>query len=149
MKKIIKKIIDIHKSFRIYDSAAEHLPRTGFILLSWVFSILVVFTNQNLDSITGGCTCLAFSMPILLEYYFKLNRTIDWKIRLFFTLFLLLSFASCVLSICVIINVVLIDDVWQWMFFLATLIVIPFLLDCIFLLIFGIVCYLWWGTTSS
>lgn len=132
----MKEIIQIHKAFRIYESAAEHLPRTIFILLSWVFSILVVFTNKNLDSITGGCTCLAFSMPILLEYYFKLNRTINWKIRLFFTVFLLLSLAPCVLSICVIINVIPIDDVWQWMFSLATLIVVPFLLDCIFLLVF-------------
>ena len=132
----MKKIIQILKSFRIYESAAEHLPRTIFILLSWLFSILVVFTNKNLDPITGGCTCLAFSLPILLEYYFKLNRTLDWRIRLFFTVFLLLSFAPCVLSICVIINVILIDDVRQWMFSLATLIVIPFLLDCIFLLIF-------------
>lgn len=134
----MKKIIQIHKSFRIYESVAEHLPRTIFIILSWLFSILVVFTNKNIDPITGGCTCLAFSLPILLEYYFKLNRTStsDWRIRLFFTFFLLLSFAPCVLSICVIINVILIYDVWQWMFFLATLIVIPFLFDCIFLLIF-------------
>lgn len=132
----MEKIIEAHKLLRIYDSAAEHLPRTSFILLSWVFSILVVFNNNNPDSITGGCTCLAFSMPILLEYYFKLNRTVDWKIRLFFTAFVLLSFASGVLSICVIINVIRIVDVWQWMFSLATIIVIPFLLDCIFLLIF-------------
>lgn len=132
----MKRVIQIHKLFRIYESAAEHLPRTISIILSWLFSILVVFTNKNLDPITGGCTCLAFSLPILLEYYFKLNKISDWKIRLFFTVFLLLSFALCVLSICVIINVILIDDVWQWMFSLATLIVIPFLFDCIFLLIF-------------
>lgn len=132
----MKKIIEIHKLFRIYKSVAEHLPRTICILLSWVFSILVVFENGDIDSITGGCTCLAFSLPILLEYYFKLNRTANWKIRLFFTAFLLLSFASCVLSICVIINITPIYDVCKLMFFIATLIMIPFLLDCIFLLIF-------------
>lgn len=132
----MEKIIEAHKLFRIYDSAAEHLPRTSFILLSWVFSILVAFHNNNPDSITGGCTCLAFSLPILLEYYFKLNRTVNWKIRLVFTAFVLLSFASGVLSICVIINVIRIVDVWQWMFSLATIIVVPFLLDCVFLLIF-------------
>lgn len=132
----MKKFLETLKSFRIYESAAEHLPRTSFILLSWVFSILVVFNNNNPDSITGGCTCLAFSMPILLEYYFKLNDTSYLYIRLFFTAFVLLSFASCVLSICVIINVMLIDDVRQWMFFLATIIVIPFLVDCVLLLIF-------------
>lgn len=132
----MKEVLQVHKSFRIYESAEEHLPRTFSILLSWVFSVLVVFTNRNFDSITEGCTCLAFSLPILLEYYFKLNRTVNWKIRLFFTVFVLLSFALCVLSICVIINIIFIGDVYQWMFSLATLIVMPFLFDCIFLMVF-------------
>ncbi len=83
---------------------------------------------------------MAFSLPILLEYYFKLNKitTEDWIIRLFFTAFVLLSFGLCVLSICAIINinVFFINDMPQSMFFLATLIVIPFLLDCVFLMVF-------------
>ena len=132
----MKKFINIHKLFQMYKTTGEYIPRAFCTLLSWIFSILVVFLNKNPDSITAGCTCLAFSLPILLEYYFKLNKTIDWKIRLFFTFFVLFSFILCVLSICVIIKIIEVKAVYQWMFFLATLIMIPFLLDCIFLMIF-------------
>lgn len=128
--------IKILKKFHIYQNINEHITRTFCLLLSWIFSILTIFINDEPDYITAGCTCLAFSLPILLEYYFKLNTLFDWKIRLFFTIFVLLSFIQCALSICVIIKIVSIDMVYQWMFFLSTLIVIPFIIDCVFLMIF-------------
>lgn len=132
----MEKIIKIHKLFKMYETVGEHIPRTFCILLSWIFSILVVFSSNEPDSITSGCTCLAFSLPILLEYYFKLNKTIHWIIRLFYTFFVLISFILCAISISVIIKIIEIDCVCQWMFCLSTLIVVPFLLDCIFLMVF-------------